>query len=140
MNLADRIQELRKKNGFSQEEFASVLGVSRQAVSKWESGQSNPDLDKIVSISELFNVSTDYLLKGMENDESNNTKVITDLYYGCFIVFALLAIIIAFFANRFRYDEILFIGLFSGVIGLGVAMIIKSILKLIMNRHSKTTE
>ena len=63
MNLADKIIEERKKNGWSQEELASKLGVSRQAVSKWESSGSIPDLQRILQMSELFGVTTDYLLK-----------------------------------------------------------------------------
>ena len=66
MNLSDRIQYLRKARGISQEGLADQLGVSRQAVSKWESEQSMPDLDKIISMSDYFEVTTDYLLKGME--------------------------------------------------------------------------
>lgn len=68
MNMADvaeRILSLRKKKGISQEELAQRLGISRQAVSKWEVGQSMPDLDKIVALSELFGVTADYLLKGV---------------------------------------------------------------------------
>lgn len=63
MILADKIIEERKKLGLSQEELAEKLTVSRQAVSKWESAQSVPDLQKIIAMSELFSVSTDYLLK-----------------------------------------------------------------------------
>lgn len=63
MILADKIIEERKKLGLSQEELAEKLSVSRQAVSKWESAQSIPDLQKIILMSELFSVSTDYLLK-----------------------------------------------------------------------------
>lgn len=66
MNIADRIQHLRKGRGISQEELADLAGVSRQAVSKWESEQSMPDLDKIIILSEYFDVTTDYLLKGIE--------------------------------------------------------------------------
>lgn len=66
MNLADRIQYLRKAQGISQEGLADQLGVSRQAVSKWESEQSMPDLDKIIALSDYFDVTTDYLLKGIE--------------------------------------------------------------------------
>ncbi len=65
MNLADRIQQLRKIRGISQEELADRIGVSRQAVSKWESGQTSPDLEKIVLLSDYFEVTTDYLLKGV---------------------------------------------------------------------------
>jgi len=63
MILADKIIDLRKKSGWSQEELAEQLGVSRQAVSKWESAQSVPDMGRVVQMSELFGVSTDYLLK-----------------------------------------------------------------------------
>lgn len=63
MILAEKIMTLRKKNGWSQEEMAGKLGVSRQSVSKWESGMSIPDLDKILMMSEIFEVSTDFLLK-----------------------------------------------------------------------------
>ena len=63
MILADKITEMRKKNGWSQEELADQLEVSRQSVSKWESAQSVPDMNKILRLSELFGVSTDYLLK-----------------------------------------------------------------------------
>lgn len=66
MTIADRIQSLRKTKGISQEQLADVVGVSRQAVSKWESEQTIPDLDKIVTMSEYFGVTTDYLLKGIE--------------------------------------------------------------------------
>lgn len=70
MILADKIIEERKKNGWSQEELAEKLDVSRQSVSKWEGAQSTPDLQKILKMSELFGVSTDYLLKDdMENAE-----------------------------------------------------------------------
>lgn len=66
MILADKIIDERKKNGWSQEELADRLGVSRQAVSKWESAQSVPDLQRILEMSKLFGVSTDYLLKDEE--------------------------------------------------------------------------
>ena len=63
MILADKIIELRKKNGLSQEELAEKLNVSRQSISKWEGAQSIPDMNKILKLSDLFSVSTDYLLK-----------------------------------------------------------------------------
>lgn len=72
MNIADRIQNLRKTRGISQEKLADEIGVSRQAVSKWESEQSMPDLDKIILISDFFEVTTDYLLKGMEGQKQDH--------------------------------------------------------------------
>ena len=63
MILADKIIELRKKNGWSQEELAEKLDVSRQSISKWESAQSIPDMNRIIAMSQIFGVSTDVLLK-----------------------------------------------------------------------------
>lgn len=70
MNIADRIQNLRKTRGISQEELADKIGVSRQAVSKWESEQSTPDLEKVIIMSDFFGVTTDYILKGIEPVEN----------------------------------------------------------------------
>ena len=74
MNIADRIQNLRKSKGYSQEELADKMGVSRQSISKWESEQCSPDIEKIIMMSEIFQVTTDYLLKGIEpvDDEANS--------------------------------------------------------------------
>lgn len=66
MTIADRISELRHARELSQEELAEQCGVSRQAVSKWESEQSIPDMENIVALSNIFGVSTDFLLKGVE--------------------------------------------------------------------------
>jgi len=80
MILADKIIRLRKKNGWSQEELAEKMQVSRQAVSKWESAQTVPDLEKILMLGSLFGVTTDYLLKDeIETeeftDENDNPSV-----------------------------------------------------------------
>lgn len=69
MNLSEKIMLLRKKQGWSQEELANRLNISRQSISKWESGQSQPDIDKIILLSQLFQVTTDYLLLDQENEE-----------------------------------------------------------------------
>lgn len=70
MVLADKIVSLRKKAGWSQEELAEQLGVTRQSVSKWEGAQSVPDMDKVVQMSRLFGVTTDYLLKDELEEEA----------------------------------------------------------------------
>ncbi len=76
MIFADKLIDLRKKAGMSQEELAEKCGVSRQAVSKWEGAQSVPDLGRIVQLSELFGVSTDYLLKDeLEMEEPGAAEV-----------------------------------------------------------------
>ena len=82
MILADKIIRLRKKNAWTQEELADRMNVSRQAVSKWESAQTIPDLEKILQLSSLFGVTTDYLLKDeiedveLSGDNSSDTEVI----------------------------------------------------------------
>ena len=74
MIFADKLIDLRKKNGWSQEELAEKLDVSRQAVSKWEGAQSIPDMSRIIQLSELFGVSTDYLLK----DSLEQTEIVQE--------------------------------------------------------------
>ena len=76
MILADKIVRLRKKNGWSQEELAQKMNVSRQAVSKWESAQTIPELEKILQLGALFGVTTDYLLKDdMELEEFTSETI-----------------------------------------------------------------
>lgn len=75
MILAEKIMKHRKENGWSQEDLAVKLGVSRQSVSKWESTASIPDLDKIIKLSEIFGVSTDYLLKDDLDEEPGLVKI-----------------------------------------------------------------
>ncbi|MBQ8188611.1 MAG: helix-turn-helix transcriptional regulator [Lachnospiraceae bacterium] len=75
MTLGEKITLLRKQKGWSQEELADKLDISRQSVSKWESNASVPDLDKIIKLSVIFSVSTDYLLK----DEEQNLPMSEDV-------------------------------------------------------------
>lgn len=77
MIFADKLISLRKKAGWSQEELAEQMDVTRQSVSKWEGAQSVPDLDKMIRLSELFGVSTDYLLKD-EIEEAGNCDLSED--------------------------------------------------------------
>ena len=111
MNIADRIQYLRKQNGYSQEELADKVGVSRQAVSKWESEQSTPDLEKVIIMSELFEVTTDYILKGIEPVSTTNRKTIRTLYVGFALIFAIIAGTVGIVALNFILG-----GIIGGVI------------------------
>lgn len=131
MNIADRIKCLRKNKGLSQEELADKVGVSRQAVSKWESEQSTPDIEKIIIMSELFEVTTDYILKGIEPVSMNQQKkqcilCIWDLQ----LIFATIAGIWSFTANRFRIDECFFIVIAGAAIGCAIALVIQVIFNL----------
>lgn len=74
MNLAEKLTIQRKKSGMSQEQLADRLGITRQSVSKWEAGSSIPEIAKLVTMSEIFHVSLDYLLKDYLDDEQENFK------------------------------------------------------------------
>lgn len=85
MTLGEKIYRLRTEKNLSQEAFGECLGVSRQSVSKWETDQSVPELEKIIAISELFDVTTDYLLKDREDrtnraEETNRSAANTTSY------------------------------------------------------------
>ena len=99
MNMADRIQYLRKTNGISQEELADKVGVSRQAVSKWESEQSLPDLGKIITMSDYFGVTTDYILKGIEpvaDKEQKSSELTSKILYIASTAFVVIGLFSAF--------------------------------------------
>lgn len=74
MALSEKLYTLRRKSGLSQEQLAEQLNVSRQAISKWEAGQSIPESDKLLSISNYFNVSLDYLMKEDETQDAISDK------------------------------------------------------------------
>ena len=76
--LSEKIYKLRKNSGLSQEQLAEKLNVSRQAISKWESGTAVPESEKLVTISNYFGVSVDYLLKDDEEDKGKDTDSIVE--------------------------------------------------------------
>ena len=80
MTLGEKLAELRQKSGLSQDRVAELLGVSRQAVSKWERDEAKPDLDNIVNLSNIYNVTTDYLLKEKQEKIHEEKKENTYTY------------------------------------------------------------
>lgn len=104
MEIAQRIQELRRAANLSQEELAYRTGVSRQAVSKWESAQSTPEIDKIIALSEIFGVSTDYLLKGeapaQKAEDRTPAGKILHIAATAFLVIGLLCAVGAWFEEQ----------------------------------------
>lgn len=99
MNMSDRIQYLRKIKGISQEELAYKVGVSRQAVSKWESEQSTPDLEKVIIMSDFFRVTTDYILKGIEpvsDKEQKSKEIASKILYILSTAFVAVGLLCAF--------------------------------------------
>nr|WP_297283184.1 helix-turn-helix transcriptional regulator [uncultured Agathobaculum sp.] len=86
MTLGEKITDLRKKRGLSQEELAITLGVSRQAVSKWELGDAMPDTDKVIALADYFDVTTDWLLRDIQpsspGSETNPIPSVTEMLRG----------------------------------------------------------
>ena len=80
MKFQDKLQVLRKQTGMSQEKLAEKIGISRQAVAKWEVGQSYPDVDKIIILSDLFKISIDKLIKDYD-DENCSYEVTKQIQY-----------------------------------------------------------
>lgn len=93
MTLGEKITDLRKKRGLSQEELAITLGVSRQAVSKWELGDTMPDTDKIIALADYFNVTTDWLLRDIEpsapESKANSIPSVAEMLRGAPMLFNL---------------------------------------------------
>ena len=97
MRLSDKIVELRKKNGWSQEELAERLNVSRQAISRWEGATAQPDATNILQLSKLFGVTTDYLLNDeyeSDNDLPKVKEVKSDGFHQIMIIMVTLEVMI----------------------------------------------
>lgn len=71
MDISERLRELREKSGYSQEDLAQKLNISRQSISKWELGKSTPDITYFIKLSEIYNLSLDKLVKGEEYEKEN---------------------------------------------------------------------
>ncbi len=123
MNIGEKIYQLRKKKNLSQEDLASVLNVSRQTISKWETGDSNPDLDKIVPLCNFFDISTDEFLKGKDivyerklTNEKKKNKALT--FSLCLIIFAVMIILIMLL-DQTEVNE----GIIGSIIMFGITLI-----------------
>ena len=83
MAFSQRLHQLRREHGLSQEELGSVIGVSRQAVQKWESGASTPDIENLSALADYFQISLDYLVRGVEAaPEPPPAQTVVHHYYG----------------------------------------------------------
>lgn len=81
MNFQERLYQLRRERGMSQEDLAGVLGVTRQAVQKWESGASRPDMDNLTALARYFGVSLDFLVTGGEAPAPERSQTVINNYY-----------------------------------------------------------
>ena len=106
MEFNEKLQELRKQKGFTQEELAELLFVSRTAVSKWESGRGYPNIDSLKAISKLFSVTIDELLSGnellsiAEEENKNKESSIRSLVFGLLDTSAVMLLFLPFFAQK----------------------------------------
>ena len=117
MEFYEKLQELRKSKGLTQEELAESLYVSRAAVSKWESGRGYPNIDSLKAISKIFEISIDELLSGerligiAENENKAAIRKITDFIFGVTDLFSLLLIFLPLYPDAvdgFIYSVSLF--------------------------------
>ncbi len=123
MNIGEKIYNLRKKKNLSQEELANILNVSRQSISKWETGESTPDLDKIVPLCNFFEISTDEFLKGKDivyerklKEEKKKNKALTLSL--CLVIFGIM-IILTMILEELEVSE----GMIGAIIMLGITLI-----------------
>lgn len=105
MEFNEKLQELRKKKGLTQEELAETLYVSRTAISKWESGRGYPSIDSLKDISKFFSVSIDDLLSGekllslAERENKSNIRNMCDLLFGIVDLFAVILVVLPLYPN-----------------------------------------
>lgn len=125
MNFSKKLQELRKKKGLSQEKLAELLNISRQSVSKLETGQAYPEMDKLIKLSDLFKITLDDLVKDgkiekntkLELEDENEEDKDESLMVGGFIIGSA----IGFITENFMWGTI------GAFIGLGIGYIIRGI-------------
>ena len=133
MELGKNIYTLRKEKGFSQENLAEKVNVTRQTISNWELGETSPNPEQLILLSGALDISIDELvgndIKHISKEEcSNNTKPMKKICISLVFLCGTIAGIWAFSANRFRYDEMIRIIGAGMVIGLCLATVCQSIL------------
>lgn len=136
MQLGKNIYNLRKKNGLSQEKLAEQINVTRQTISNWELGETSPNPEQLILLSNLFHKSIGELL-GNEvmsaPTEDQNKNIIKNIYISLSMICGLIAAVWSFSANRFRYIEMFWIVIAGMMMGLCLGVIFHSILKYLKN-------
>lgn len=149
MEFNEKLQELRKKRGITQEELAEVLYVSRTAISKWESGRGYPNINSLKDISKFFSVSIDDLLSGeklisiAEKENKSNIQNICDLLFGIIDIMSIILIFLPLYpkqidnliysVNLFLYNEssyIIYWIMFALLISVGIVKVIFNQIKI----------
>ncbi len=131
MTMGERILKLRKAHGWSQEELADRIGVSRQAISRWELDSAKPDADNIIMLCELFGVSADYLLRDQccvetEDSKQGSARIQSVSAYqilgillviSSVLIFSAVGIMSAVHPQTYIYNDIVFMGLMGYALG-----------------------
>ena len=140
MNIGEKIYNLRKKKNLSQEDLASILNVSRQTISKWETGDSNPDIDKIVPLCNFFEISTDEFLKGEDlvyerklHNEKKKNKALT--FSLCLIIFGVM-MILTILLEEVNLNE----GFIGAIIMFGITLIGVLLIYYFLSNQSEKKE
>ncbi|MEG0076391.1 MAG: helix-turn-helix transcriptional regulator [Anaerorhabdus sp.] len=115
MKFNEKLLKLRKEKGYSQEELAQMLGVSRQAISKWEVSDSYPEIENVLEISKLFQVSTDYLLNDQQEEMNVLKKEREKKHYG-FLLGVIISVIGLIFSAMGWYENQTFREISIGII------------------------
>ena len=132
MQLGKNIYNSRKKKGLSQENLAEKINVSRQTISNWELGETYPNPEQLILLSNVLQISIDELVENnftQMNKEVFSNLFIRNIYLGFIAICGILAGIWAFTSYRFTYYEIFFLVLAAMVVGLCFAFICHNILK-----------
>ncbi len=132
MNISERLFNLRKNKKLSQEELANILGVSRQTISKWETGESTPDFDKIIPLCEFYEITSDELLSGKKDiietkkeENRNNFARNMAIAIGLYIISVVFVVV----ADEIFNQEIIGIALFFIVNAIATSLIVYSSIK-----------
>ena len=140
MNISERLFNLRKEKNLSQEELANVLGVSRQTISKWETGESTPDFDKIIPLCEFYGITSDELISGKKDiieakkeQSRNNFARNIAIAVGLYIVSVVFVVV----AEEKFNDEIIGIALFFIINAIATSLIVYSSIKYKGNKEKK---
>jgi len=144
MSIGEKIYNLRKNKNISQEALANILNVSRQTISKWETGESNPDFDKIVPLCDYFDISTDELLKGenvyLEREivlqKKKNKALMLSL---CIVIFVVMMVIVIIFDEIGGNDTLSGISFLVGMGAIGVILVNYFCSKPLSSTKIKTT-
>ena len=129
MKISEKIYNLRKKNNLSQEDLANELNVSRQTVSKWETGESCPDFDKIVPLCDIFGISTEELIRDRKIDIGDIKEEKVDVTKAAMISVAIFLYFVALVSliigeTKFNINDGVLVGIFLLICGLATGLIV----------------